>query len=59
MLTQEQIEEVQEFQSGLSGEDEWYFYHLAWVAGPTDTITFEDKYDIMQRWDRLIKGLKP
>lgn len=50
-LSQEQINEVCQFQSNLSHEDEWLFFHLAWVAGDTDVITLEDKYDIMKRWD--------
>ncbi len=54
-LTQEQIIEVQAFQFGLSREDEWLFYHLAWVAGDTDVITYEDKYSIMKRWDVLVE----
>ncbi len=52
-ITQEQINEVTKFQLSLSHEDEWLFYHLAWVAGDTDTITFEDKYEIMKRWDEF------
>ena len=52
-LTQEQIIEVQKFQLSLSREDEWLFYHLAWVAGDTSTITYEDKWEIMQKWDEL------
>ena len=51
-LTQEQINEVSRFQISLSHEDEWLFYHLAWVAGDTDNITYEDKYEIMQNWDK-------
>ena len=52
-LSQEQINEVNRFQMSLSREDEWLFYHLAWVTGDTDTITFEDKYAIMQKWDKI------
>ncbi len=52
-LTQEQINEVTAFQVSLNREDEWLFYHLAWVAGDTDAITYEDKYEIMQRWDEF------
>ena len=49
-LTSEQKREVERFQQGLSREDEWHFYHLAWVAGDTDVITYEDKYEVMQKW---------
>lgn len=52
-LTQEQICEVQKFQCSLSHEDEWLFYHLAWVHGDTDVITYRDKYEIMQKWDTI------
>ncbi len=58
-LTQEQIDEVCRFQMSLSREDEWLFYHLAWVAGDTDVITFEDKYAIMQKWDKMIQDDTP
>ena len=51
VLTQEQKREVEAFQQSLSREDDWLFYHLAWVAGDTDRITYEDKYEIMQKWD--------
>lgn len=50
-LTSEQKREVEAFQQNLSREDEWLFYHLAWVAGDTDRITYEDKYEIMKKWD--------
>ncbi len=52
-LTQEQKREVDEFQQSLNHEDEWLFYHLAWVCDKTDRIGYEDKYDIMKRWDEL------
>lgn len=52
-LTQEQIDEVTYFQLNLSKEDEWLFFHLAWVAGDTDVITYEDKYEIMQKWEKI------
>ena len=53
-LSQEQIDEVQVFQAGLPDDKEWLFYHLAWVAGDDKTsISFEDKYEIMQRWDEF------
>jgi len=52
-LTSEQKREVEAFQISLNREDEWLFYHLAWVAGDTDKITYEDKYEIMKRWDTL------
>ena len=50
-LTSEQKREVEAFQRSLSREDEWLFYHLDWVAGDTDRITYEDKYEIMKKWD--------
>ena len=46
---------VEEFQQSLNHADEWLFYHLAWVAGDTDTITYEDRYDIMLRWNEFTK----
>ena len=54
-LTQDQINEVCNFQSSLSTDDEWLFFHLAWVTGNTDVITYEDKYEVMQDWDRRLK----
>ena len=54
-LTNEQILEVQAFQVSLSHEDEWLFYHIAWAAGDTEVITFQDKYDTMKRWDSIKK----
>ncbi len=54
-LTQEQINEVGEFQASLSEYDEWLFYHLAWVTGNSDRIEYEDKYSVMQRWDELTR----
>lgn len=52
-MTSEQKREVETFQQSLSREDEWLFYHLAWATGETDTITYEDKYEIMKKWDSL------
>lgn len=50
-LTSEQKREVEAFQSSLSKKDECVF--LAWATGDDDTITYEDKYEIMQRWDEF------
>ena len=58
-LSHEQIIEVQKFQISLSHEDEWLFYHLAWVAGDTEQITYEDTYEIMQRWDEFKEKPRP
>ena len=49
-MTQEQINEVSEFQKGLNVMDEWLFFHLAWVTGDMSKVTFEDKYEVMQNW---------
>ncbi len=54
-LTQEQIDEVCEFQASLSKEDEWLFAHRAWVVSPRNKISFEDKYQVMQRWEEYTK----
>ncbi len=52
-LTQEQIHEVCEFQASLNYVDEWLFFHLAWGGSTADKVTYEDKYEIMQRWDEF------
>ena len=49
MLTQEQIDELYEFEKGLSQTEEWHFFHLAWAG--KDRVTNEDKYEVMQKWD--------
>lgn len=49
-LTQEQIHEVCLFQAGLSREEEWLFSHLAWVTNDPNVVTYEDKYEVMQKW---------
>lgn len=52
MLTQEQINEVCEFQGNLSEKDEWLFFHLAWAnAEKEGVVSFEDKYKIMKKWE--------
>lgn len=53
-LTQEQIDEVCRFQISLNKQDEWLFYHMAWVAGDTEGITFEDRYEVMKNWENYI-----
>ena len=50
-LTQQQIDEVNKFQASLSDEDEWLLYHRAWVTSPSNSITLEDKYFVMLRWE--------
>jgi len=54
MLTQEQIDELHEFQKGLSANNEWLFFNIAALRAGRDgdAVTFEDKYEAMQRWKR-------
>lgn len=53
MLNQEQINKVCEFEASLNPDDEWLFFHLAWAHSKIDVVTFEDKYEIMKRWDEF------
>jgi len=55
-LTQEQIDEIYAFQAGLSESEEYLFWNLSVAVkdkrGGT-AVMFEDKYEIMQRWDEF------
>ena len=56
-LTQDQIHEVEVFQQSLNPVDDYLFFNLALAHAANDGrhngVTFEDKYNIMQRWDEF------
>lgn len=54
-LTRVQIDELHEFQRGLTDLEEYLFFRLAWVTGDKNktAVSFEDKYSIMKRWDEF------
>ena len=56
MLTQAQENEVRNFQSNLHRDDEWLFFHLAYAnrgEKEAQSVSLEDKYKIMKRWNEL------
>ena len=55
MITQKEIDRVCEFESKLSKNDEWLFFHLAWGRSTGKCVTWEDKYAVMLNWDELTK----
>jgi len=56
-LINEQIEEVCNFQSELSYEDEWLFFHIACLRAIEEgdyKVTFEDKYEAMMKFKKAL-----
>ena len=52
-LTPEQDDELRDFVSGLTENEEWVFFHCAWVRGDGIRVTNEDKYAIMLKWETI------
>lgn len=56
-LTQEQHNEVCEFQKDLNRLDEWLFWNICALKAIEEgrAVTYEDKYRIMKKWDFIME----
>ncbi len=52
-ITQEQVNEIEEFRLSLSKEDEWLFWNVCVATKTEIAVTYEHKYETMQRWDTI------
>jgi len=57
VLTQEQKDEVNQFQNGLNDSDEWLFWNITALKAIAERrpVTYEDKYETMLKWDTIKK----